>query len=100
LVAHLFSFPDQGKAFRNNSDTLLVVSAFVVFALRFILWKALRSLNVKERMFVSHYSSFAWCYFDERLLFFDVGGVFKEIEFEMARTQKNKATEYHLGRLK
>ena len=24
----------------------------------------------------------------------------KEIEFEMARTQKNKATEYHLGQLK
>jgi ribosome-interacting GTPase 1 len=24
----------------------------------------------------------------------------KEIEFEMSRTQKNKATEYHLGRLK
>jgi hypothetical protein len=24
----------------------------------------------------------------------------QEIEFEMARTQKNKATEYHLGRLK
>ena len=24
----------------------------------------------------------------------------KEIEFEMSRTQKNKATEYHLGLLK
>jgi len=24
----------------------------------------------------------------------------KDIEFEMSRTQKNKATEYHLGRLK
>lgn len=24
----------------------------------------------------------------------------KQIEEEMARTQKNKATEYHLGRLK
>jgi ribosome-interacting GTPase 1 len=36
----------------------------------------------------------------EKMAVFPISLIFKDIEFEMSRTQKNKATEYHIGLLK
>lgn len=39
-------------------------------------------------------------YIDNRLIWMGIVDKIKEIEEEIARTQKNKATEYHMGQLK